>query len=59
MSISNVRRLAICVALLVSFAQSASASDILIADEEVTAGKFDSGAGRRAHRRQCQLTICL
>ncbi|MEO8735546.1 MAG: hypothetical protein ABI380_03305 [Edaphobacter sp.] len=32
MSISNVRRLAICVALVTSFAQAAFAADILIAD---------------------------
>jgi hypothetical protein len=32
MSISNARRLATCVALVMSFAQAASASDILIAD---------------------------
>ncbi|MEO6911353.1 MAG: hypothetical protein ABI158_10555 [Edaphobacter sp.] len=32
MCISNVRRLAICIALIMSFAQAASAADILIAD---------------------------
>ena len=59
MCILGVRRLATCVALVIGFAQAASAAEILIGDAKSQPESLTLAPGRRTDRWQRQQPICL